>query len=214
MNYFLIVLVVLGVFLAALFFPYIMFAQNMNPDIVGSYGQWTGNAIILCASFFAFHQLYLSKKQSETEVFLKICDMVDDDGFKESYDEIRKNKKILQNDEIASHGLATLDSNLRNAAIDVLYQLEKIGTLFNFSTLNKEMVTDYIGDVVVQSHSILSNTISYYQKDMPDAYKRFNELQKACITSGWSEDAATRIAPAINAALARAHKICKGTKHA
>lgn len=194
-NRFLICLLVLAS-VGMLALPYYMFTRDIKPDVVSAYGQWYGDAVVAIAAILAIYQLVLSKKSSEAEAFLKICAMVDEKAFLRSYDYIISRREVLQRVAVADAGFSALENDvdsklLEEAALDVLYQLEKIGILVHHAIVNRRMVTDYIGEVVINGYGALSQVITYYQRGDRTMYERLVELRTTCIQNGWSAACAT-----------------------
>lgn len=190
-------IVLAGVVLAT---PGYLLGRGAHPDAVAAYGQWAGDAIVAIAAIFAIYQLVLSKRSSETDAFLRICDMIDEKEFLRNYDLVLKHRARLVSEDIAENGLDALTESsdytgLEEAALDVLYQLEKIGILMHHAIVNKRMVTDYIGEVVINSYDALFQLISWYQGDDRTMYERLVELRHLCLSHGWPEEMAARMKP-------------------
>jgi len=185
---------------AILIAPAYMFAHAARAETITAYGQWIGDFIVAAAAVFAIYQLTLSKKSSETEAFLRICDMVDERTFLLNYNYVLSHRDELHDARVSKQGLECFKASgdydqLHEAVFDVLYQLEKIGILVHHSVVNKKMIVDYIGEVVVNAHGALSTLILFFQLDDKDMYERLVELNKTCLRHGWKPRVAEKMRP-------------------
>jgi hypothetical protein len=57
------------------------------------------------------------------------------------------------------------------------------------------MVTDYIGDVVINAESALSYVIDFYQREDKTMYERLREMRDSCLRHGWQPNVAERTQP-------------------
>jgi hypothetical protein len=165
--------------------PSYMFADSMNAEVVSAYGQWYGDAVIATASIFAIYQLFLTKKASESDVFLKICQMIDDKEFDRCYKYICIRQDELLRDVVKHNGIDAFKDDacydeLKDAVIAVLYTLEKIGILVHHAVVNKRMVTDYVGACTIKSYDVLSQAVAYLQREDAKQYEYFVKLHKTC----------------------------------
>jgi hypothetical protein len=187
----LIVFLLLGA--VSLIAPHYMFTHiaMQYPD-VAAYGQWYGDAVIALAAAVAIYEIFLIKNASEVDVFLKICQMVDDDEFRKNYEYIRDD---LLRDAVAADGIEALKDEpeydrLEKAVYMVLYRLEKIGILVYHAVVNEKMVTDYVWSDVVNSFEALSQIIAFLQRSESNKTnktkcERFVALYKTCTRFGW-----------------------------
>lgn len=188
--------VLLGLLSAAIlcWLPSHFFATGKCADWIAAYGTWVNAAIVAAVGLFAIPQLATTKKSVDAEVFLKVCEKIDDPAFGRNYELCRRDRARFDGASIGPDKRLTLagpDSpELRNAAMDVLYTLEDIGIIFQHSALNRAMIAEYVGDVALNSYRALRPVIDVYQSFDKSVFERAVELRNYCIRNGWNEDVA------------------------
>jgi hypothetical protein len=177
--------------------PILMYSHGVGDSKVEALGAWFGAAVVLCVGLIAIPQLGLQRASVGTDIFLKATAIIDDEAkFGVNYDLARDqwNAARIKQATLSAEGSLVdpdgtwLSEKLSNAAFDVLSALEQVGIIFHYAT-NKSMIEEYVGDVVINAHEILSGIMKQFQKDDPAMYKRFDEMFAYC-SSRWSRRAA------------------------
>ena len=69
--------------------------------------------------------------------------------------------------------------------------MEQIGIIFRY-TAARNMIEEYIGDVVINAHEALQSVIEHERQADAHMYERFTEMYKFC-SKRWSRRAARRV---------------------
>jgi hypothetical protein len=167
-------------------------------------GTWALVLVGSVAAFFAYktadaaiRTLGLNRASTEVDVFIKACESIDDEAvFGVNYQLVRDNASMLAHATLSDNGASlltkdTYDIRLPNAVQDVLSALEKVGIIFQYAT-NKEMIEEYIGDVVINAYEALSNVIAGERKHDSEMYLRFEQMYRFC-KERWNPQAAARV---------------------
>lgn len=145
------------------------------------------------AAYFAYQTarsaidaLRVSRASTNTEAFLKATAIVDDETvFGVNYDLVTANASKLRFAGLADNGLSLsgvtepYDPSLPNAIQDVLSALEKVGIIFYYTTA-KEMIDEYVGDVVINAYEALSHVIQVEREADAEMYERFQQMYDFC----------------------------------
>lgn len=164
--------------------PFYLTFLGVESDAISAYGTWFAAAIVAFAATVAIPQLAVTKAATDTEVFLKICAIIDEEErFGANYERVRTNSETLKSASVSADGTITVekDGELANAANDVLYTLEQAGILFYY-TANQKMVAEYVGDVVINAYEVLSGVIAESREKQGDKsmYERFEAMYRVC----------------------------------
>jgi hypothetical protein len=167
-------------------------------------GTWALVVVGALAAFFAYRAadaaiktLGLNRASTEVDVFIKACEIIDDEAvFGVNYQLVRENASLLGHATLSNSGeslltKSTYDTRLPNAVQDVLSALEKVGIIFRYAT-NKEMIEEYIGDVVINAYEALSNVIEGERKHDLEMYLRFEQMYHFC-KERWNPQSAARV---------------------
>jgi hypothetical protein len=172
---------------------------------LAAYFTWALVFVGAIAAYFAYRTassaiaaLQVNRSSVDIDIFLKASAIVDDEEkFGPNYDLVKENTVQLQQASLADNGNALAgieepyDSKLPNAVQDVLSAMEKVGIIFHYAT-SKEMIQEYIGDVVINSYDALHHVIKIERDIDPEMYERFEEVYKFCKTR-WRPGAAARV---------------------
>lgn len=178
----------------AVWIPRHLCSIGVSVDYISAYGTWVGAGIVAAVGLLAIPQLATTKKSVDAQVFLTVCEQIDDETFGRNYELCRRDSARFQGITIGADKALTFagpDSPaLRDAAMDVLYTLEQVGIIFHHSALNKDMIAEYVGDIAVNSYAALAPVISVFQKRDKEMFERVVELRDYCVKNGWKEDVA------------------------
>jgi hypothetical protein len=168
-------------------------------------GTWALVVVGAVAAFFAYkaadaaiRTLGLNRMSAQVEVFLKACAIIDDEAtFGPNYQLVKKSANFLGRATLSEDGESLLhtgiayDARLPNAVQDVLSALEKVGIIFQYAT-NKEMIEEYVGDVVINAYGALAHIIEQERHYDPEMYERFEQMYNFC-KEHWNPEAAARV---------------------
>ncbi|HUA08237.1 MAG TPA: hypothetical protein VMA98_03115 [Candidatus Acidoferrales bacterium] len=167
---------------AAIGLPVGLFANGYHGGFVAACGAWFGALAVGVVGVLAIPQLVLMKASTEADVFLKVCAIIDDPKFADDYDLMLRNREYLKNARLTQNAslpgsYASMTRNIKH----LLDDMEKIGIIFFYAT-NKEMISDYIGDVVILVYETLAQVITGIRKLANDAtrYERFTSMYDYC----------------------------------
>jgi hypothetical protein len=159
---------------------------SRRDSLVASWGAWIGALVVGVAGLAVIPQLALLKASTETDVFLKVCGIVDDPGFDQSYKVVSNSADPLKaasfsEDGKSLAGVGAITPGLPESVRRVLNDLEKVGIIFYYAT-NKEMIADYIGDDVIGAHEALEHVIGCERSRLEDGtmYERFSGMYDYC----------------------------------
>ena len=194
------VLVVIAVVLT-IGLPRHLYSIGLGNEAVAAWGTWAGVLAVALAAILVIPQIGYARRSTDTDVFLKASEIIDDEKtFGRQYHLVVKNAKVLENAFLCADGKALggiegeNDPDLANAVQDVLSALEQVGIIFHY-TANREMLQEYIGDVVVNAHDALSNVIAHVRSEAKDdeMYERFTQMYNYC-AERWPKDSAKSVA--------------------
>jgi len=170
----------------AILVPVVLAVLGVKGDGFGGYAAWFGDAIIAIAAIFAIQQLVVNKTTADTDTFLKICNIIDDEQtFGKNYEFIKTNADRMGKATLSAEGCLEFqgesgEGRLVDATMDVLYALEQVGILVAYTDIDRNMVNEYIGDVVIRAHDILLPIISAFQGRDRTMFQRFDEFYSYC----------------------------------
>jgi hypothetical protein len=186
-------LLALVIVVASFWIPAHLISLGKHADYVAAYGTWVAAGVVAALGLLAIPQLDTAKRSVDVDVFLKVCAEIDDTTFGRNYELCRRERAKFKTVTISDDNRLSLspdDPALRKSALDVLYTLEEVGIIFHHSVLNKDMVAEYVGEVVVNAYAALSPLIAEYQKSDKEMFERVVGLREYCIKNGWTEEVA------------------------